>query len=124
MKKNQMDDFIRRELTEDPIAPAPDSFYDGVWKQIRNQENRSSTIKERDTLAVPFGTMCWRLVPVFSLFLLAVSVYSWYFPAESIEQATHSAESYVLDTGDAPSSDELLYQILFPSDNLELEENP
>ena len=84
MKKSRLYDQIHREFTRDSIDPAPESFYESVWHRIRTQEKQVSSIRNKEKPLASFGTVCWKSVPVFSLFLLVVSLYFWYFPADSL----------------------------------------
>lgn len=122
--KNRLHDRIRQELKTDAIENAPESFYQGVWHRIRYTEQTTHTTGDAEKPLISIGLACWRSVPVFCALLLAASIFFWYNSPDSSKQTPDSAESYVLDAGGIPDDDDLLYQIIFPSDTQEPEKNP
>jgi hypothetical protein len=122
MNKNRLYERVHQELTRETIDPAPESFYEGVWRRIRQQQ--AGSVWSHKKPRVPFGVVCWRSVPVFGVLLLIASLHLWYSPSETEEQVSNAAESYVLDSGEMPTNGDLLYQIIFPSNDPGLEKNP
>jgi len=123
VNKNDWQDWIRRELKQDPLSPASEDFYHDVWTRIRATE-RGSSIQRPDAPLASIGLACWRAVPVLATLLLIVALYAWFYPPELREQIPASFESYVLDTDDAPSNTDLFYQITHTAHSLKLETEP
>ncbi|MBN2242334.1 MAG: hypothetical protein JW793_06550 [Acidobacteria bacterium] len=124
MNRNRLYERVREALTRATTDPAPESFYEGVWRRIRNQQQQAESISNYSKTRVPFAVVCWRSVPVFGVFLLAASLYLWFSPPETETQVLSTVESYVLDSGEMPTNGDLLYNILFPSNDAGLEKNP
>jgi hypothetical protein len=124
MNKNRLYERVHQELTRETIDPAPEFFYEGVWHRIRFRQQRAGSVWSHKKQRVPFGVVCWRSVPVFGILLLVASLHLLYSPSEMEEQVVNAAESYVLDSGEMPTNGDLLYQIMFPSNDQGLEKNP
>ena len=124
MNKDRLYERVHRELTRETMNPAPESFYEGVWRRIRNQHQPAAPIRNKTNAHVPFGVVCWRAVPVLGAFLLAASLYFGYSPLETERQVPNTVESYVLDSGEIPTNGDLLYQIMFSYDRQGTEMNP
>ena len=122
--KNRLHERISQELNRDTIGSAPESFYQGVWHRILEIKQTALTAGDPEKPLISFGMVCWKSVPVYGALLLVLSILFWYNPPVSTEQGLDSAESYVLDAGEIPNDDDLLYQIIFPSDTQESEKNP
>lgn len=124
MNKDRLYNRVHKELMQQEMDPAPESFYEGVWRRIRNQQQPAVPIQNKTNARVPFGVVCWRAVPVFGAFLLAASLYLGHSPLETETQVLNTVESYVLDSGEIPTNGDLLYQIMFPTGEAGLEKNP
>ena len=123
MKKSDWQDWIRRELTQDHVAPASEDFYHGIWNRIRAAE-RTSSIHSPGRPLSSIGLACWRAVPVLAALLLTIALYAWFYPPDFRGEIPTSIESYVLDADDDPSNTTLFYQIMHPSHASELEAEP
>ena len=123
MNKESWQNSVKRELNREQAEPASENFYRGIWNRIRAGEH-ASPVGNADDGLVPIGLACWRALPAFAALLLAITAYAWFYPPDSGRQPGASAESYVLDSDNAPSDTDLLYQIMHSTRASELETKP
>jgi hypothetical protein len=123
VNKESWQDTIKRELNRERIEPASEDFYRGIWSRIKAKD-RAFPAARADNNFVSIGLACWRSLPVFATLLLIVTAYAWFYPPDSGNLAGISAESYVLDSDNAPSTTDLLYQIMHSMHFSELETKP
>lgn len=122
MKDYRWMEWIHSQLKTDPIEPASDDFYEGVWKRIGEQES-SLSHQGRRFLPDALGAACWKAAPLFAASLLGILLYGWLYPPE-MNGRTSFIESYVCDAGSVPSDGTLMYQILNVEAGIESEEKP
>lgn len=111
MNQESWQDLIKRELNRERIEPASENFYRGIWSRIKTKK-LAFPAADADKPLVPIGLACWRALPVCAALILIVTAYAWFSPPDSASRAGISAESYVLDSDNAPSDTDLLYQIM------------
>jgi hypothetical protein len=110
MKKEPWHDRIRRDLAHDPLRPAADDFYEKVWNRIRAVKSAEPAKPPiRPLFAV--GQACWKAMPAAVALTLAFSIYLWSnFPDWS--KIDLPANSSLLEAEEAPTHNDVLYQIL------------
>jgi hypothetical protein len=123
MKKDHWEEWMRRQMAEDRIEPASESFYHRAWIRIRAAKPASS-VRSMSRPLVSIGTACWRSVPAFAALVLIIALYGWFNPPDFRGQISAASESYVLDANAAPNNTELFYQIMNASQVSEPEAEP